>query len=114
MTESEGRTPQQNPANTRPTEVDAAEISSVVRPPGYGEEFLAQHRRRHDAARGLPPLGPCGCIRDPGHDRHRCADVLTDHQLDSWEATIDHLTGRGTPAIVPARVRRALRDRGAA
>jgi hypothetical protein len=40
--------------------------------------------------------------------------VLTDHQLDAWADAIDHLTVRGIPAIVPAHVRRALRERGAA
>ncbi len=28
--------------------------------------------RRWEAARRLPPLGPCGCIRDPLYDRHHC------------------------------------------
>jgi hypothetical protein len=79
-----------------------------------GAEFLAQHQRRHEAALRLPPVGPCGCIRDPLFDKHRCVDVLTDHQLDGWVAAIAHLDDQGTPAIVPAYVLAALKGRAAA
>ena len=114
MTGSEGGAPiPQNPATTRPA-VDSTEVSSGTRQPGYGEEFLAQHQRRHDAALRCPPLGSCGCVRDPAHDRHRCDDPLGERQLNVWLATIDHLACRDLHAIVPANVRRALRDRGAA
>ena len=113
MTQSEGGAPQQNSAITRP-DVDSTEVSSGNRQSGYGKEFLRQHQRRHEAALRLPPVGPCGCIRDPLFDKHRCVDVLTDHQLDGWVAAIAHLDDRGTPAIVPASVHRALRRRYAA
>jgi hypothetical protein len=80
-----------------------------------GETYLVQRRRRFQAARRLPPLAPCGCIRDPLFGRHRCVvDALTDRQLDGWQAAIAHLNRLGTPAIVPASVRRALDRRAAA
>ena len=54
----------QNPANTRPASVDSTEVNSPNRQSGYGEEFLAQLKRRRDAALRLPPLPHSG-RRDP-------------------------------------------------
>jgi hypothetical protein len=109
MTESNDRASDEDPAITRPPEPNSGN-----RPAGYGEEFLAQHRRRHEAAKRLPPLGHCGCIRDPAHDKHRHREALTDHQLDGWQAAVIDLRGNGLTAIVPLAVWRALRERGAA
>jgi hypothetical protein len=102
MTESEGRAPRKNPADTRPAEVDTAEPNSGVR-------RLAELKRRREASRRLPVLG--SGRSDPWHYDE---PQLTDHQLDSWLAAISHLAELGTPAIVPVCVRRALRRRAGA
>jgi hypothetical protein len=64
MADNRSRAPQQNPADTRPDEIDTAEGSSGTRQPGYGKEFEARHRRRREAAKRLPPLPHSG-RRDP-------------------------------------------------
>jgi hypothetical protein len=41
---------------------------------GAGQRWRHGGARRESALRSTP-LGPCGCIRDPDHDRHRCAGI---------------------------------------
>jgi hypothetical protein len=71
--------------------------------------YPAQLRRRREASWRLPVLE--SGRSDPWHYDD---PPLTDHQLDAWDATIHHLATFYLPAIVPAPVRRALRERGAA
>lgn len=53
-------------------------------------------RRRHpgalrrESALRSTPLHPCGCIRDPNHDRHRCHG-MSDRQVAGAVAAAHHL-----------------------
>lgn len=55
--------------------------------------------RRATALR-MPPLGMCGCVRDPDVDRHRCRDTEpSDKQVDGYRDAVGHLRDLGlTPA----------------
>jgi hypothetical protein len=70
MTQSEGRAPHKNPADTTQPEVDTAERNSGDHQPGRGEELLAQLRRRREAALRLPPLA--SGRRDPAERDDIC------------------------------------------
>jgi hypothetical protein len=69
-------------------------------------------QRRRAAARRLPPLGRCGCIHDPLHDRHRCGDEITDNLVDGYRDAVRHLRGLGLPAAPFLPEMRALWRRG--
>jgi len=56
-----------------------------------------RNARRESALRSAP-LGLCGCVRDPDHDRHRC-DALSDQQIVGAVAAAHHLLARGLPPI---------------
>jgi hypothetical protein len=60
-----------------------------------GAETLAGLQRRHGAARRLPPISRCGCIRDPDHDRHRCGDAITETMVDGYRDAVLHLRHLG-------------------
>ncbi|BBY82957.1 hypothetical protein MPUL_41150 [Mycolicibacterium pulveris] len=67
-------------------------------------------RRRAAAKLLMPPLEPCGCIRDPDHDRHRCRDDITLAQADAVIATANYLESIGcTPVFEPHTLRAAWR-----
>lgn len=75
--------------------------------------FHAGGRRRREAALRLPPIGRCGCIRDPDLDEHRCgARPLTEHQFDGWRATAEHILEGDSVPIVPVEAVRAMWRRG--
>lgn len=61
---------------------------------------LAARARRFDASRRIVPIGPCGCIRDPAVDRHRCDGEISDHMAESAVAAVVHLDGLGTPGLL--------------
>lgn len=50
--------------------------------------------RRRDSRR-LPPIGICGCIRDPDHDRHGCGGEITDRQLQGAVDAAPHILDAG-------------------
>jgi hypothetical protein len=80
---------------------------------GAGRHFHAAGLRRREAALRLPPIGRCGCIRDPDLDRHRCgARPLTDHQVDGWRSAAIDIIEDGHVPIVPTEVVRRLWKRG--
>lgn len=51
--------------------------------------------RRTSHKRLLPPLEPCGCIRDPDHDRHHCGNEMTLARADAVIAAAEHLEAAG-------------------
>jgi hypothetical protein len=71
------------------------------------------HRRhwrnaRRESAMRSTPLGPCGCIRDPDLDRHRCDTLnpnharvhdLSDQQIVGAVAAAQHLLARDLPPV---------------
>ena len=85
--ERPGPTPETGPIQkSADTTTDKTKITAQ---PRY---FHAGGLRRREAALRLPPIGRCGCIRDPDLDKHRCgARPLTDHQFDGWRATAEHI-----------------------
>lgn len=60
---------------------------------------MAQGRRRVQAAKRLPPLAPCGCVRDPDHDRHRCHGEMTLPMADGLVAAAIPLREYGLTPI---------------
>ena len=74
---------------------------------------VAQWFRRRRASQRLVALD-CGCA-DPWKCRCRRPDPpLTDHQVDGWRATAQHLLDGGTVPMVPAEVLRRMHRRGGA
>jgi hypothetical protein len=81
--------------------------------PGPPRHFHAGGWRRRQAALRLPPIGRCGCIRDPDRDKHRCGPrPLTEHQIDSWRSAAIGIIEDGHAPIVPIEVVRRLWKRG--
>lgn len=69
-----------------------------------------QLRRRRAASQRMVPLD-CGCPKGPHADPLACLCTfppLTDHQLDGWVATAQHVLAAGQMPLVPIEVRRAL------
>jgi len=60
----------------------------------------------------MPPLGPCGCIRDPGHDRHHCGDQITEPMVDAGRAAAAHLLELGYTPILRRDTLTTLYRRG--
>lgn len=84
----------------------AANNNRFGRQPTY--DGLAGNARRHNAKGRMKPLSPCGCIRDPDVDRHRCGGEISDHMAESAVAAIAHLDSLGTPGLLNERTCRAL------
>lgn len=68
---------------------------------------------RRLAALRVPPLGECGCIRDPERDRHRCGSEITNKMIDAAVDAAEHLAALGFPGMFDADICRAIyrRDR---
>ena len=64
--------------------------------------------RRRAAARRMPPLAPCGCIRDPDNDSHPCGGDHSDNMAAAAVAAVALLDGLGTPALLDPRTCRAM------
>lgn len=73
-----------------------------------GFDRLARNARRHSAARRLAPLPPCGCIRDPDRDRHRCGGEISDHMAEAAVTALEHLDELGTPGLLDRRTCQAI------
>lgn len=72
-----------------------------------------QLRCRRTASHRLPPIGACGCIRDPDVDRHQChADGPSEVLVDAAAAALTHLDRIGTPGLLDTGTCRALWRRG--
>ncbi|WP_156434369.1 hypothetical protein [Mycobacterium sp. IS-1590] len=69
---------------------------------------LSQRRRAWLASRRMPPLEPCGCIRHPEVDRHRCGNAISDKQAEAAAAAIEHLDEMGTPGLLDRDTCRAM------
>jgi hypothetical protein len=80
---------------------------------GAGRHFHAAGLRRREAALRLPPIGRCGCTRDPELDRHRCgARPLSEKMVDAGAATAKHFLEIGFVPLLELDVLRALYRRG--
>ena len=64
-------------------------------PSAPARHFHAAGLRRREAALRLPPIGRCGCIRDPDHDRHLCRSDVTEKQAQAAVDAARHLTANG-------------------
>jgi hypothetical protein len=73
-----------------------------------GSEYAAGLRLRRGASWRLPVLDHSG-RSDPWHYDEV---PLTEHQADTWHATVDHLAGAGLVPLVSLEVRRELWRRG--
>src|SRR4051812_8926519 len=71
-------------------------------------DVLAGNTRRYGASRRLTPLGPCGCVRDPDVDRHRCDGDVSDYQAEAALAAVELLDGLGTPGLADPSTCRAM------
>lgn len=56
----------------------------------------------------MPPLGGCGCVRDPDLDRHRCDGQISDHMAEAAVIAVEHLDRLGTPGLLDAATCRAM------
>jgi hypothetical protein len=108
-----GRPPPGRSAHAEPVAATPPKYSRKPNPPRRqcGPDLSAL-RRRHAAALRLPPLAPCGCIRDPGHDRHRCGDEITTSMVDGYRAAVLHLRAHGLLAAPDIAAMQALWRRG--
>lgn len=75
-------------------------------------DYLAQRRRAYAASRRMTPLSPCGCIRYPGPDRHRCKQEMTEVQAIAAIAAAQHLQMLGTPGLFDRTACRAMHQLG--
>jgi hypothetical protein len=73
-----------------------------------GYDRLAGNARRFAAKRRMEPLPPCGCIRDPEYDRHRCGGEISDHMAQAAVSAIEHLDELGVPALLDRRTCQAV------
>jgi hypothetical protein len=100
-------------AETGPIQKSADTTTDKAKITAQSRHFHAGGRRRREAALRLPPIGRCGCIRDPDLDKHRCgARPLSDHQVDGWRSAAIDIIEDGYVPIVPAEVVRRLWKRG--
>jgi hypothetical protein len=60
------------------------------------------------ASRRLPPIGACGCIRDPFTDRHRCGGEISDRQLQGAVDAAHHILDAGYLPIFDVATLREL------
>lgn len=97
-----GTGPIQKSAGT--THTDKPKVTTRDRPRG-GDTGLA---RRRGASRRMPPLGPCGCVRDPAHDGHRCGGEITDKTVVGAVEAAHHLADLGYPPIFNVEMLRAM------
>ena len=56
----------------------------------------------------MAPLAPCGCIRDPAADRHRCGDQISDNMAQAAATAVAHLDDLGTPPLLDHRTCQAM------
>lgn len=77
-----------------------------VRQPAW--DTLGGNARRYGAARRMPPLAPCGCVRDPAVDHHRCGDQISDNMAQAAVTAVAHLDDLGTPPLLDHRTCQAV------
>jgi hypothetical protein len=82
--------------------------SAASRVGGGMSDQLEQRRRGYLASRRMTPLGPCGCIRHPDVDKHRCDQQVTDVQAEAAAAAIRHLQMVGAPGLLDDDTCRAM------
>jgi hypothetical protein len=69
---------------------------------------LAFNTRRFVASRRMAPIPPCGCVRDPDVDRHRCDGEISERMAEAAVAAAMHLDQLGTPALLDEQTCRAM------
>jgi hypothetical protein len=60
----------------------------------------------------MAPLQPCGCVRDPDHDRHFCGAELSDTQLQGAVHAAHHILDAGYLPIFDLTTLRGLWQSG--
>lgn len=60
----------------------------------------------------MPPLAPCGCIRDPDHDQHRCRGPISERMVDAGAQAAHHILSHGCTPLLELETLRALWRRG--
>jgi hypothetical protein len=83
-----------SPTPTTAKKQKPARVDCITNRRQCGDDTLAALHRRL-VSRRLPPIGTCGCIRDPQHDRHRCGDQITDRQLQGAVDAAHHILEAG-------------------
>lgn len=71
-------------------------------------DVLAGNARRFAASRRVPPLSPCGCVRDPDDDRHRCHGDISNVMAQAAVTAAIHLDKLGTPGLLNRQTCRAV------
>jgi hypothetical protein len=56
----------------------------------------------------MPPLGRCGCIRDPLFDRHHCGSEISGRMVHAAAMAAHHLLDAGYPPIFDVATLRAM------
>ena len=69
---------------------------------------LHQRRRAYASSRRMTPVGPCGCIRHPEVDKHRCGGEITDVLAEAAVAAAVHLRRLGVPGLFDTDTCRAM------
>lgn len=93
---------------TRTAELAKADTHDSALPEHQRHDPLAGNAQRFGTSRRTAPLGLCGCIRDPEHDRHRCKGEISDVMADGAVAAVMHLDRLGTPGLLDDRTCRAV------
>jgi len=48
----------------------------------------------------MPPIPPCGCVRYPAFDRHRCYGQLSERMVAAGAQAARHLIELGLPPLL--------------
>jgi hypothetical protein len=109
--DDEGR-PEREPANVVETVVITTTHTPALTKDQHHDHNGA--RRRYAASRRMPPLRPCGCVRDPDHDRHRCNEPpLSERMIDAGRDAARHIINTtGCTPLLELDVLAALYARG--
>jgi len=98
------------PRDTTPEGTDTTSTPAPIRT--SSQTHSNGSRLRWESARRLPPLAPCGCVRDPAHDRHRCHALISDRMVEAGAQAARHILGHGCTPILDRATLRALYQRG--
>ena len=113
--DDDGRPCHRKPATT---EHNSSNTTSRLQTAGSGYSTAARLRQPFDplaanarsfaAGRRMVPISECGCIRNPGVDRHACGTEITDKMAEAAVTAITHLDELGTPGLLDPDTCRAM------